>query len=39
MSYQGSFVIMHSKKCWVVSNQIWVKYGLTPNVGLKKIYS
>jgi len=25
----------HSKKCWVVSTQIWVKYGQTPNVGLK----
>jgi len=20
---------MHSKKCWVVSTQIWVKYGQT----------
>jgi len=34
---------MHSKKCWVISNQIWVKYGLDKpkcwvrNVILKKI--
>jgi len=22
-------VLMHSKKCWVISTQIWVKYGQT----------
>jgi len=24
---------MHSKKCWVVSTQIWVKYGQTQMLG------
>jgi len=27
--------ISHSKKCWVVLTQFWVKYGQTRNVGLK----
>jgi len=26
---------VHSKKCWVVLTQFWVKYGQTRNVGLK----
>jgi len=26
---------VHSKQCWVVSTQMWVKYGQNPNVGLK----
>jgi len=26
---------LHSKKCWVVLTQFWVKYGQTQNVGLK----
>jgi len=26
---------LHSKKCWVVLTQLWVKYGQTRNVGLK----
>jgi len=26
---------IHSKKCWVVLTQFWVKYGQTRNVGLK----
>jgi len=26
---------LHSKKCWVVLTQFWVKYGQTRNVGLK----
>jgi len=26
---------IHSKKCWVVLTQLWVKYGQTRNVGLK----
>jgi len=25
--------ILHSKKCWVVSTQIWVKYGQTQKLG------
>jgi len=29
---------MHSKKCWAVSTQIWVKYGQNQNV-IKKMYS
>jgi len=28
-------VYIHSKKCWVVLTQFWVKYGQTRNVGLK----
>jgi len=24
---------LHSKKCWVVSTQIWVKYGQTQILG------
>jgi len=24
---------VHSKKCWVVSTQIWVKYGQTQMLG------
>jgi len=24
---------IHSKKCWVVSTQIWVKYGQTQMLG------
>jgi len=27
--------ISHSKKCWFVLTQFWVKYGQTRNVGLK----
>jgi len=27
--------ILHSKKCWVVLTQFWVKYGQTQNAGLK----
>jgi len=27
--------LVHSKKCWVVLTQCWVKYGQTRNVGLK----
>jgi len=26
---------MHSKQCWVVLTQIWVKKWTNPNVGLK----
>jgi len=26
---------LHSKKCWVVLTQFWVKYGQTQNAGLK----
>jgi len=26
---------VHSKKCWVVLTQFWVKYGQTRDVGLK----
>jgi len=26
-------VLLHSKKCWVVSTQIWVKYGQTQMLG------
>jgi len=26
-------ICMHSKKCWVVSTQIWVKYGQTQMLG------
>jgi len=26
---------IHSKKCWVVLTQFWVKYGQTQNAGLK----
>jgi len=26
---------MHSKRCWVVLTQIWVKHGLTQMLGLK----
>jgi len=29
------YIYIHSKICWVVSTQIWVKYGQTINVGLK----
>jgi len=25
--------MLHSKKCWVVSTQIWVKYGQTQMLG------
>jgi len=33
---ENSALITHSKKRWVISSQIWVKYGwTTPNVGLK----
>jgi len=32
---QISYLTMHSKKCWVVLTQFWVKYGQTRNVGLK----
>jgi len=28
-------LIVHSKKCWVVLTQFWVKYGQTRNVWLK----
>jgi len=28
-------VVVHSKKCWVVSTQIWVKYGQTQMLGKK----
>jgi len=27
--------MLHSKKCWVVLTQFWVKYGQTRNAGLK----
>jgi len=26
-------VLVHSKQCWVVSTQIWVKYGQTQMLG------
>jgi len=26
-------IFQHSKKCWVVSTQIWVKYGQTQMLG------
>jgi len=26
-------IYVHSKKCWVVSTQIWVKYGQTQMLG------
>jgi len=25
--------MLHSKKCWVVLTQLWVKYGLTQPLG------
>jgi len=28
-------LFIHSKKCWVVLTQFWVKYVQTQNVGLK----
>jgi len=28
-------VTVHSKKCWVVSTQIWFKYGQTKMLGSK----
>jgi len=31
----GHVLRLHSKKCWVVSTQIWVKYGQTQMFGLK----
>jgi len=42
-------IFVHSKQCWVVLTEIWVKYGQTqmlnlgqiwtnPNVGLKKSF-
>jgi len=27
------FSSLHSKKCWVVLTQLWVKYGLTQPLG------
>jgi len=34
MSKEKDFTIcIRSKKCWVVSTQIWVKYGLTQMLG------
>jgi len=33
--HSGDFKSEHSKKCWVVLTQFWVKYGQTRNVGLK----
>jgi len=37
LNYEQNFEesIIHSKKCWVVLTQFWVKYGQTLNVGLK----
>jgi len=38
LEYYGIFSKLskiHSKKCWVVLTQFWVKYGQTQNVGLK----
>jgi len=31
--YQTYDLNLHSKKCWVVSSQIWVKYGQTQMLG------
>jgi len=28
-----NYMQLHSKKCWVVSTQIWVKYGQTQMLG------
>jgi len=28
-------IVMHSKKCWVVSTQLWVKYGQNPMLHFK----
>jgi len=28
-----SFFLLHSKKCWVVLTQFWVKYGQTQPLG------
>jgi len=33
--FYGTKYRIHSKKCWVVLTQFWVKYGQTRNVGLK----
>jgi len=29
----GHIIGIHSKKCWVVSTQIWVKFGQTQMLG------
>jgi len=29
----SQFIIIHSKKCWVVLTQFWVKYGQTQPFG------
>jgi len=31
--YNILFLTVHSKKCWVVLTQLWVKYGLTQPLG------
>jgi len=31
--YGFTVVLLHSKKCWVVLTQLWVKYGLTQPLG------
>jgi len=33
-SFLSSKTEVHSKKCWVVLTQLWVKYGLTQPLGL-----
>jgi len=33
ISYSQEMCTLHSKQCWVVSTQIWVKYGQTQMLG------
>jgi len=33
---ENSFDTIHSKKCWVVLTQFWVKYGRMQTLGKKK---